>query len=57
MSYYVGIDLHSDNNIYPKEIRPVRDFLRKRTMLVMHRLVLVKTGNGACVELAKHDPS
>jgi len=57
LAHMLRLSILPEGYIYPKEIRPVRDLLRKRTMLVRHRLVLVETGNGACIKSAKHDES
>jgi len=55
LAHMLRLGILPEGYIYPKEIRPVRDLLRKRTMLVRHRLVLVETGNGAYIKPAKHD--
>ena len=52
LAHMLRLGILPEGYIYPKEIRPVRDLLRKRTMLVRHRLVLVETGNGAYIKPA-----
>ena len=57
LAHLLRLGILPEGYIYPKEILPVRDLLRKRTMLVRHRLVLVETGNGACIKPAKNGES
>ena len=57
LAHMLRLGILPEGYIYPKEIRPIRDLLRKRTMLVRYRLVLVETGNGACIKPAKHGES
>ncbi|MEK7789894.1 MAG: transposase, partial [Planctomycetota bacterium] len=37
LAHLLRLDILPEGYIYPKEIRPIRDLLRKRTMLVRHR--------------------
>jgi transposase len=37
LAHMLRLSILPEGYIYPKEIRPVRDLLRKRTMLVRHR--------------------